>query len=400
MGADLVGGCPHLEADGRRDAAEVLLDVAADHEVGVDLHTDETLDPTVDGLAELAELVVKTGFPFPVTASHCVSLGMQPLDRQREIAEAVAAAGIAVVALPATNLYLQGRDHQQAMPRGLTAVKALRAAGVVVAAGADNLQDPFNPMGRACPFETAGADGADDPRAAGRRLVDGHRPGRRSPSAAARGARRPAARPTSSPCGPARCARRSRSARPTASCGGAAAGSRSADRSGQRQQRVQEHVGAGRDVGRVGVLGDVVRQPADAGREDHRRRADAGEHLGVVAGAARHPPGRVAEPLRRAPRRGRPSPGRSRRARSGPASASRRSPARPSASRSTSAASAASARRSTASSVLRRSTVIVARPGTTLTRSGRTSRRPTVATWAPPSSAVSRRANVVTAAAT
>jgi cytosine deaminase len=27
---------------------------------------------------------------------------------------------------------------------------------VNVAAGADNLQDPFNPVGRACPFETAG----------------------------------------------------------------------------------------------------------------------------------------------------------------------------------------------------------------------------------------------------
>jgi cytosine deaminase len=35
-------------------------------------------------------------------------------------------------------------------------VAALRTAGVNVAAGADNLQDPFNPVGRACPFETAG----------------------------------------------------------------------------------------------------------------------------------------------------------------------------------------------------------------------------------------------------
>jgi cytosine deaminase len=41
------------------------------------------------------------------------------------------------------------------MPRGVTAVRALRDAGVVVAAGADNVQDPFNPVGRACPFETA-----------------------------------------------------------------------------------------------------------------------------------------------------------------------------------------------------------------------------------------------------
>ena len=60
-----------------------------------------------------------------------------------------------MIALPHTNLFLQGRGTAP-MPRGLTAVAALRAAGVNVAAGADNLQDPFNPVGRACPFETAG----------------------------------------------------------------------------------------------------------------------------------------------------------------------------------------------------------------------------------------------------
>ena len=80
---------------------------------------------------------------------------MRPPAHQREVAELVAAAGISVVALPATNLYLQGRQHQEAMPRGVTAVHALRAAGAVVAAGGDNLQDPFNPVGRGCPFETA-----------------------------------------------------------------------------------------------------------------------------------------------------------------------------------------------------------------------------------------------------
>jgi cytosine deaminase len=42
------------------------------------------------------------------------------------------------------------------MPRGVTAVRALRAAGVNIAAGADNLQDPFNPVGRGDPLETAG----------------------------------------------------------------------------------------------------------------------------------------------------------------------------------------------------------------------------------------------------
>lgn len=155
-GADLVGGCPHLEDDrATRAATETLLAIAAEHGVGVDLHTDETLDPDVLDLVHLADLVTATGFAPRVTASHCVSLAMQPEARQREVAEAVAAAGISVVALPVTNLYLQGRDHQQAMPRAVTAVRALRAAGVNVAAGADNLQDPFNPFGRGCPLETA-----------------------------------------------------------------------------------------------------------------------------------------------------------------------------------------------------------------------------------------------------
>ncbi len=153
-GADLVGGVPHLEGDADRAATEFLLQVATDFGVGVDLHTDETLDLTALSLVDLAELKL-AGFEHPVTASHCVSLGMQNAADQQRISELVAEADISVVALPHTNLFLQGRGHAP-MPRGLTAVNALRTAGATVAAGADNLQDPFNPVGRACPFETAG----------------------------------------------------------------------------------------------------------------------------------------------------------------------------------------------------------------------------------------------------
>jgi len=155
-GADLVGGCPHLEPSATAPATDVLMQIATEFGCGVDLHTDETLDPAADGLSDLAQFVLRTGFEAPVTASHCVSLGMRDESEQRRIAELVCSARIGVVALPATNLYLQGRGHQAAMPRGLTAVRALRDAGVTVAAGADNVQDPFNPLGRLCPFETAG----------------------------------------------------------------------------------------------------------------------------------------------------------------------------------------------------------------------------------------------------
>ena len=155
MGVDLVGGCPHLEDDAH-EANDNFLTIAAEAGLPVDLHTDETLDPAKLALDDLSKRVTEMEFPHTVTASHCCSLGVQPEDVQRRIAEQVADAGIHVVALPHTNLFLQGRDHQQAMPRGLTAVKALRDAGVNVAAGADNLQDPFNPVGRGDPLETAG----------------------------------------------------------------------------------------------------------------------------------------------------------------------------------------------------------------------------------------------------
>jgi cytosine deaminase len=106
---------------------------------------------------DLTELVrqIGDGFPHGATASHCVSLGNQPAAVQAEVAAAVAASGVAIVTLPIANLYLQGRDIPTATPRGLTALPALLSAGVVVAGGGDNIQDPFIPVGRADPLLTA-----------------------------------------------------------------------------------------------------------------------------------------------------------------------------------------------------------------------------------------------------
>ncbi|MFZ9016215.1 MAG: amidohydrolase family protein [Ilumatobacteraceae bacterium] len=153
-GIHLVGGCPHLEPDGDAAIAHALT-VAADTGVPIDLHTDETLNPEMLTLRSLARQVVERGMEGRVAASHCVSLGVQPVDVQEAVAAEVAAAGISIVPLPQTNLFLQGRDHPVSTPRGLTAIPALRAAGVLVAAGADNVQDPFNLVGRSDPLETA-----------------------------------------------------------------------------------------------------------------------------------------------------------------------------------------------------------------------------------------------------
>jgi cytosine deaminase len=154
LGAHVVGGAPFID-DEPRDAIEHLLTAAAEQEVHIDLHTDETTDDRVLTLRDYAEIVAAHGGSINAAASHCVSLGMQPVDVQRDVARVVARAGISVIALPQTNLFLQSRGVVTSAPRGLTAIATLREEGVNVAGGADNLQDPFNTVGRADPMETA-----------------------------------------------------------------------------------------------------------------------------------------------------------------------------------------------------------------------------------------------------
>ena len=153
-GVDLIGGCPHLDPDGP-GLIETAIRVATEAGLGIDLHVDETLDPAVLTLRDLARQVQDSGFEHPVAASHCVSLGMQNSEVQAEVAKEVAEAGVSVFCLPQTNLFLQGRDHSSATPRGLTALGALHDAGVLVAAGADIVQDIYNQVGRSDPLETA-----------------------------------------------------------------------------------------------------------------------------------------------------------------------------------------------------------------------------------------------------
>jgi cytosine deaminase len=154
MGIDVVGGAPWRDPD-PVGAIAFLLGEATTFERPIDLHIDETLDANILVLRDFARLVHTSGFPWGATASHCVSLGVQGLAVQQAVAGEVAAAGISVIANPFTNLYLQARDLPVAPPRGLTALRSLLTAGANLAAGTDNIEDPFNLMGRPDPLEVA-----------------------------------------------------------------------------------------------------------------------------------------------------------------------------------------------------------------------------------------------------
>jgi cytosine deaminase len=155
----VIGGCPHLAPDPHLEVSR-MLDVAERHGLPIDLHADEQTDVTLtdDGfdVVDLARQALARGLDVPgrVTASHCVRLGVLPPERLKPVVELIAEARMGIVTLPITNLYLQGRGLTHSAPRALTAVRALLDARVPLGAGGDNLRDPFNPVGRADPFET------------------------------------------------------------------------------------------------------------------------------------------------------------------------------------------------------------------------------------------------------
>ena len=122
--------------------------LAADRGLPTDFHADETMDPSVNTLAQIAEAALETGFQGRIVAGHCCSLSTMPEGEALHTLDLCAKAGIGIVSLPMCNLYLQDR-HSGRTPRnrGITLVHEARARGVPVAFASDNTRDPFYAYG-------------------------------------------------------------------------------------------------------------------------------------------------------------------------------------------------------------------------------------------------------------
>ncbi len=89
------------------------------------------------------------GWGGRVAVGHVTQMSLVPPARFAALAATLARAGVAVTVLPATDLYLMGRTHDHAVPRGVVAAEPLRAAGVVCSIATNNVLNPFTPYGDA-----------------------------------------------------------------------------------------------------------------------------------------------------------------------------------------------------------------------------------------------------------
>jgi cytosine deaminase len=133
-----------------------VFDLAQDHGLGLDFHVDEGLDADASGLRSIAQLMRAREFRHGVVCGHCCSLAMQDDAVANETLALCAGAGIHIVALPTTNLYLQGAWDRTPVTRGITRIREAAARGLRVSLATDNVQDAFYPYGSYDLLETFG----------------------------------------------------------------------------------------------------------------------------------------------------------------------------------------------------------------------------------------------------
>lgn len=125
-----------------------LFELAARHDLDVDLHVDETHDPLAATLPHLAQAALRHGYKGRVTAGHCCSLAQQSESDIDRTLDLVAEAEISIVTLPTVNLYLQDRASGRTPRwRGVTVVHEMLKRGIRVAAAGDNCRDSFYAYG-------------------------------------------------------------------------------------------------------------------------------------------------------------------------------------------------------------------------------------------------------------
>ncbi len=146
MGGDLVGGVPYNDVDAESHL-DIVFGLAEEYGCGLDLHLDFSDDSRHRTIESVTRRTLSAGLQGRVAVGHVTSLGAMDDSTASRIIESIAEAGVTVVPLPATDLFLNGRGPVPPRFRGLSRVKDLIAGGANVAISSNNIRNAFTPSG-------------------------------------------------------------------------------------------------------------------------------------------------------------------------------------------------------------------------------------------------------------
>ena len=128
-GARVLGGAPRYDTD---EAGQIrrIFELAREFDVDLDIHLDVGNTPDAMNIHLVRELTDRYRRGGRVVVGHMAKLSLLPPDQLAMLARQMADSGIAVTVLPATDLYLMGRSHDHAVPRGVADANFLLGHGV------------------------------------------------------------------------------------------------------------------------------------------------------------------------------------------------------------------------------------------------------------------------------
>jgi len=141
-----VGGAPGYDIDHHNQIARIF-ELARAHGLDVDLHLDFGNTPEGMDLPGVADLAERHRYGGRVNVGHVTKLSTMSPEQQAPIARRLAESGVAVTVLPATDLFLMGRDQSYDVRRGIVDVNAYDRLGVTCSIGTNNILNPFTPFG-------------------------------------------------------------------------------------------------------------------------------------------------------------------------------------------------------------------------------------------------------------
>jgi cytosine deaminase len=145
-GAKVIGAAPGYDSD-RAGQIRRVFELAREYDVDIDMHLDfgntpDDLDSTL-----VCDLTEQYRFGGRVAIGHATKLSTLDPAGQKQIAKRLADAGVAVTILPATDLFLMGRDQTYNVRRGLVDANLFVEHGCNCSISTNNILNPFTPFG-------------------------------------------------------------------------------------------------------------------------------------------------------------------------------------------------------------------------------------------------------------
>jgi cytosine/creatinine deaminase len=145
-GARVIGGAPRYDAD-PAGQVERIFALAREFDVDIDIHLDVGDSADAMNVHLVRELTDKFKRGGRVVVGHMAKLSLIPPVEVAALARRLADSGVAVTVLPATDLFLMGRDQDHNVRRGVADANLLLDHGVACSLSSNNILNPATPYG-------------------------------------------------------------------------------------------------------------------------------------------------------------------------------------------------------------------------------------------------------------